>query len=477
VPREFDAIVIGAGPAGEVTAAGLAAEGLEVVLVERELVGGECAFYACMPSKALLRPAELLAEVRRVPGAREATTGRLDPEVVLSRRDEVVHDFDDTSKLPWIEDRGIALLRGQARLDGELRVRVGDELLQARRAVVLAVGSGAAMPPIPGLREIEPWTSRCGTVAEHVPRRLTVLGGGVVGCELAQAWSSLGSKVTLVEARDGLLADEEPFAGEELADALTDGGVDVRLGAEVTGASRDANDTSRDANDTSRDADDTSRDSGDQTFTLTLKDGSSVVSDELLVAVGRRPHTGDLGLESVGLAPGETIAVDDRMRVPGRDWLYAVGDVNGRALLTHAAKYQAKVAVATIMNRDLRAESDGARSPRVVFTDPSIAAVGLTLNAALTQDLPARALDAEIGSTPCASFVGKGAPSRCRLVIDTERDVIIGATFTGPQINELLHAATIAIVGEVPLERLMHAIPAFPTRTEVWLRLLDQWQA
>ena len=463
MPREFDAIVIGAGPAGEVTAAGLAAEGLEGVLVEGELVGGECAFYACMPSKALLRPAELLAEVRRVPGAREATTGRLDPEVVLSRRDEVVHDFDDTSKLPWIEDRGIALLRGQARLDGELRVRVGDELLQARRAVVLAVGSGAAMPPIPGLREIEPWTSRCGTVAEHVPRRLTVLGGGVVGCELAQAWSSLGSKVTLVEARDGLLADEEPFAGEELADALTDGGVDVRLGAEVTGASRDANDTSRD--------------SGDQTFTLTLKDGSSVVSDELLVAVGRRPHTGDLGLESVGLAPGETIAVDDRMRVPGRDWLYAVGDVNGRALLTHAAKYQAKVAVATIMNRDLRAESDGARSPRVVFTDPSIAAVGLTLNAALTQDLPARALDAEIGSTPCASFVGKGAPSRCRLVIDTERDVIIGATFTGPQINELLHAATIAIVGEVPLERLMHAIPAFPTRTEVWLRLLDQWQA
>jgi pyruvate/2-oxoglutarate dehydrogenase complex dihydrolipoamide dehydrogenase (E3) component len=463
VPGEFDAIVIGAGPAGEVTAAGLAAEGLEVVLVERELVGGECAFYACMPSKALLRPAELLAEVRRVPGAREATTGRLDPEVVLSRRDEVVHDFDDTSKLPWIEDRGIALLRGQARLDGELRVRVGDELLQARRAVVLAVGSGAAIPPVPGLREIEPWTSRCGTVAEHVPRRLTVLGGGVVGCELAQAWSSLGSKVTLVEARDGLLADEEPFAGEELAEALTDGGVDVRLGAEVTGASRDA--------------DDTSRDSGDHTFTLTLKDGSSLVSDELLVAVGRRPHTGDLGLESVGLAPGETIAVDDRMRVPGRDWLYAVGDVNGRALLTHAATYQAKVAVATIMNRDLRAESDGPRSPRVVFTDPSIAAVGLTLNAALAQDLPARAVDAEIGSTPAASFVGKGAPSKCRLVIDTERDVIIGATFTGPQINELLHAATIAIVGEVPLERLVHAIPAFPTRTEVWLRLLDQWQA
>ena len=167
---EFDAIVIGAGPAGEVSAAGLAAEGLEVALVERELVGGECAFYACMPSKALLRPGELLAEVQRVPGAREATTGKLDPRVVLRRRDEVVHDLDDTSKLPWVRDRGIALIRGQARLDGERRVRVGDELLDARRAVVLAVGSGAAIPPIPGLREIEPWTNRAGTLAEQVPR-------------------------------------------------------------------------------------------------------------------------------------------------------------------------------------------------------------------------------------------------------------------------------------------------------------------
>ena len=455
MPGVFDAIVIGAGPGGEVSAARLAAEGLEVVLVERELVGGECAFYACMPSKALLRPSELLAEVRRVPGAREATTGKLDPEVVLKRRDEVVHDLDDTSKLPWIEDRGITLIRGQARLDGERRIRVGDELLQARRAVVLAVGSGAAMPPIPGLQEIEPWTNRCGTVAKHVPRRLTILGGGVVGCELAQAWSSLGADVTLVAASDGLLDDEEPFAGEQLAEALTEMGVDLRLGAEATGASRD----------------------GDRGFTLTFKSGPALTSDELLVAVGRRPRTGDLGLESVGLAPGETIAVDDRMRVPGRDWLYAVGDVNGRALLTHAANYQARVAVATIMNRDLRAEWDGPRSPRVVFTDPSIAAVGLTLNAALAQDLPARAVDAEIGTMPGASFVGKGARSSARLVIDTERDVIIGATFTGPQIADLLHAATIAIVGEVRLHRLMHAIPAFPTRTEVWLKLLDQCAA
>ncbi len=450
---EFDAIVIGAGPAGEVSAAGLAAEGLEVALVERELVGGECAFYACMPSKALLRPGELLAEVQRVPGAREATTGTLDPHVVLRRRDEVVHDLDDTSKLPWVRNRGIVLIRGQARLDGERRVRVGDELLEARRAVVLAVGSGAAIPPIPGLREIEPWTNRAGTLARNVPPRLTILGGGVVGCELAQAWSSLGSQVTLVEARDALLADEEPFAGRQLADALAQAGVDLRLGAGATSAGRLA----------------------DGTFTLTLADGAALGSEALLVAVGRRPHTGDLGLETVGLTPGETVAVDDRMRVPGRDWLYAAGDVNGRALLTHSGKYQARVAVATIMNRDLRAQWDGPRSPRIVFTDPQIAAVGLTLEAALADGVPARAIDADIATTPGASFVGKGAPSNGRLVVDTERGVIVGATFTGPQIADLLHAATIALVGEVPVERLVHAIPAFPTRTEVWLRLLDEW--
>jgi pyruvate/2-oxoglutarate dehydrogenase complex dihydrolipoamide dehydrogenase (E3) component len=449
----FDAIVIGAGPAGEMAAAGLAAEGLEVALIERELVGGECAFFACMPSKALLRPGELLAEVNRVPGAREAVTGKLDPQVVLERRDEVVHDLDDTSKLPWIEDRGIALIRGEARLAGERRVRVGDELLEARRAVVLAVGSGAAIPPIPGLAEIEPWTNRAGTLAKHVPRRLTILGGGVVGCELAQAWSSLGSQVTLVEQRSGLLADEEPFAGEHLAQALTERGVDLRLGIEATRASRDAKGT----------------------FTITLADQTEVTSAELLVAVGRRPQTDDVGLETVNLAPGETVRVDDRMRVPGHDWLYAVGDVNGRALLTHAATYQARVAVATISNRDLRAEWDGPRSPRVVFTDPQIAAVGLTLAAALDAGLPARAVDADAAATPGASFVGKGAPSKCRLVVHAERDVILGATFTGPQIAELLHAATIAVVGEVPLERLVHAMAPFPTRSEVWLQLLRQW--
>ncbi len=449
---EFDVVVLGAGPAGEVCAGRLADAGLGVALVERDRVGGECAFYACMPSKALLRPAELLAEVARVPGAREAVAGELDPAVVLARRDEVIHGGSDDGQLGWLEHHGIALRRGHGRLVGERRVEVDGEMLDARLAVVVATGSGAAFPPIPGLREAEPWTNREATTAGEVPESLLVVGGGVVGVELAQAWASLGARVALVESLPRLLAREEPFAGEQVADALRERGVDVRVEVTATAVERTG-----------------------EGFRLTLEGGDTLAAQRLLVAVGRRPLSDDLGLEALGLEPGRTIPVDDRMRVPGHPWLYAIGDVNGRALLTHMGKYQARIAADTILGREARATEDGPGAPRVVFTDPQVAAVGLTFAQALEHGIAARALDQAMAASAGASFYGRGAPGTARIVVDEAEQVLVGATFTGPGVAEFLHAATIAIVGRVPLERLAHAVPSFPTRSEVWLKLLEAY--
>ena len=385
--REFDVIVIGAGPAGEVCA-GRAADGdLRVAIVEQELVGGECSFYACMPSKALLRPGELLAEIERVPGVREMVSGELDPKLVFRRRDEVIHDRDDSQMEPWLDDKGIELLRGHAMLDGERRVIVGTERLKATKAVVIATGTTAAVPPIEGLAEARPWTNREATTASAVPERLLILGGGVVGVEMAQAWSSLGASVTLVEALDRVLANEEPFASEEITAGLERTGVDVRTGVKATAASRGE---------------------GGQ-VSLRLESDEELRGDELLVAVGRRPRTAELGLESAGVEAGGYLEVDDRMRVGGSDWLYAIGDVNGRALLTHMGKYQARICADTILGNDVAATAERAGSPRVVFTEPQLAAVGLTLDAANERGVKARAVDVATAANAGASFHGRNA--------------------------------------------------------------------
>jgi pyruvate/2-oxoglutarate dehydrogenase complex dihydrolipoamide dehydrogenase (E3) component len=451
--RQFDAVVLGAGPAGEVCAGRLADGGLEVAIVESHLIGGECSFYACMPSKGMLRPGELLAEVRRIPGVAEAVTGELDVRAVLDRRDEIVHGLDDSGMESWLGDKGIALVRGRGRIDGPRRVLVEDDILTARRAVVVATGSVAEIPPIDGLREAKPWTNRDATTATEVPGRLAVLGGGVAGVELAQAWRSLGSRVALVEGLDRVIATEEPFASDLVAESLSERGVELHVGTKATGVR-----------------------AADGEVQLELETGGPLRADELLVAVGRRPATEAIGLDSVGLEPGSHLEVEDTMRVPGSDWLYAIGDVNGRVLLTHMGKYQARVAADVILGRDARVTEDGRRSPRVIFTDPQVAAVGYTLAAARDAGLTVRAVDASTQGNAGASYHGRDATGTTRFVVDEGRRVLVGATFTGPDVAEFLHAATVAVVGQVPLERLRDAVPSFPTRSEVWLNLLEEYE-
>jgi pyruvate/2-oxoglutarate dehydrogenase complex dihydrolipoamide dehydrogenase (E3) component len=450
VERPFDVVVLGAGPAGEVVAGRLGGAGLDVALVESRLVGGECAYYSCMPSKALLRPGELLAEVGRVPGV---AVGGLDVAAVLARRDQVIHELDDSGQLPWIEKRGITLVRGHGSFEGQRRVRVGDDVLVAERAVVVATGSVAVIPEIPGLQEASPWTNREATTAQEAPVSLVIVGGGAAGVELGQAWSSLGSRVTVIEGAERLLGHEEPFAAEQVANALREAGVDVRTGRRVVSVSRNGT-----------------------TITVELDGGASAEGEKLLVAVGRRPATERIGLETIGLEPGEPIQVGADLRTPTHDWLYAIGDVNGRALLTHMGKYQARLAADAILGKAVAIRSDGPLSPRVIFTDPQVAAVGHTLASAQEAGIEARAYDVDTSGTAGASFIGRNMPGTSRLVIDGERSVVVGATFTGPATAELLHAATVAVVAEVPLDTLWHAVPAFPTRNELWLKLLEAYE-
>ena len=451
----FDVVVVGGGPAGEVAAGRLADAGLEVALVEDDLVGGECSFYACMPSKGLLRPQEILREIRRIPGAAEAVTGGLDVQAVLDRRDEIVHDLDDSSMLPWLEDRAIKLYRGFGVLAGEKRVNVGDAQLEARTAVILAGGTRTAWPPIEGLREADPWTNREATTAKHIPKAIVILGGGVFGTELAQAYRSLGAKVTLIEGERRLLPTEEEFACEQVTDALLEQGVDVRTGRKAARVEQE----------------------GDS-LRVYMDDDTSVAVDQLVNALGRRTRTEELGLETVGLEGGGYVEVDEHMQVPGHDWLYAIGDVNGRVLLTHMGKYQARIAAEHILGNPSAYEhgADGRQSPRVVFTDPQVASVGHTEASAREAGLDFHILEVGTSANAGGSYYGRNAPGTSRLLVDKESDLIIGATITGAEVADFLHAATIAIVGEVPMGRLWHATPSFPTRSEIWLNLMAEWE-
>ena len=452
-------VVIGAGPAGETLAGRCADGGLSVAIVERELVGGECSYWGCIPSKTLIRPGDVLAAAARVPGAASAVMGPIDVAAALSQRDYMTSGWNDEGQLPWLQEHGIELLRGSGRLDGPRTVVVSgaaDTRITARRAVVLATGTAPAVPPIPGLAGAQPWNNRDATAVKALPRRLLVLGGGAIGLELAQAFRRLGcDEVTVIEGAGRLLAREEPFAGEEVRSALEAEGIRVRTGAAVLRVDRAGT---------------------DGPVVLTLRD-EQLTGDELLVATGRRVMVDDLGLDTVGLAPARTIEVDDHLRavgVPG-GWLYAVGDCNGRAQLTHMGKYQARVAADVVLGRDVRDRASKDVVPRVTFTDPQVCAVGLTESQARERLPHVRVATYGTGDVAGAYTQGTGIHGTSQLVVDATRGVLVGATFIGPGVQELLHSATVAVAGEMPLEQLWHAVPSFPTISEVWLRLLENY--
>lgn len=475
--HDLDAVVIGAGPAGENVADRIRRGGLTAAIVEPHLVGGECSYSACVPSKALLRPPGALDAARGVDGARQAVTRSVNTPAVAARRTRLTHGWDDSGQVEWLDSAGIALVRGAGRLAGPRTVEVTDAsdegrdpvTLTARHAVVVATGTAPLLPSVPGLAEARPWTNREATRADEPPRRLLVLGGGPVACELATAWRSLGSdEVTVIERGERLLGRVEPFASAAVARGLEHQGVTVRTGLSATAVERpEAGGVVR----------------------VHLDDGSALEADELLVATGRTPNTTELGLDAVGLEPGSWLEVDDSGLVDGVDggWLYATGDVTRAVLLTHVGKYQARACGDAIVAR-ARGELTGPPEPwgryaatarhravpQVVYTRPEVAAVGLTeaeaREAGIDVRVVTRAIDVAGASLHADDYEGTA-----RIVVDEARRVIVGATFVGPEVGEMLHAATIAVVGEVPLDRLWHAVPAFPAVSEVWLRLLEDY--
>ena len=468
--QEYDVIVIGAGAVGENAADRVVKAGLSAALVESDLIGGECSYWACMPSKALLRGSEILAEARAVPGAAQALTGSQDVDKTLERRNGFTSNWSDEGQAKWVASAGIELFRGTGRLAGPKLVEVegkdrGITTLSARHAVIVATGSSASLPPIEGLAQARPWTSREATSAKAPPRRLVVIGGGVVGVEMATAWRALGSEVVLLVKGPRLLKTLEPFAGELVAAGLRDMGVDVRTDVDVDKVTRDVG-----------------------TVTVSLG-GETVEGDEVLVATGRTPGTFDLGVETVGLTPGESLEVDDTCRVTavGEGWLYATGDVNGRRQLTHMGKYQARACGSAIAARARGEQVDGGAweltsatadhgaTPGVIFSSPTVASVGRTEEEARKDGVNVRAVSYEIGNVAGGSLYADGYTGTAKIVVDEDTRRLVGATFVGPGVQELLHSATVAIVGEVTIDRLWHAVPSYPTISEVWLRLLETY--
>ncbi|WP_159619684.1 dihydrolipoyl dehydrogenase family protein [Arthrobacter zhaoguopingii] len=467
--KTADVVVIGGGPVGENVADRAVRGGLTAVLVESELVGGECSYWACMPSKALIRSGAALSAALSLPGAREAVTGSLDAAQVFARRDAMAANWDDAGQVKWVAQQGITLVRGLGRISGEREVEVTAQdgtvtTIQARQAVVIATGSVPVVPAIEGLDETPFWGTRELVSAEDVPQSITVIGAGVAGTELAQAFSRLGAKVTII-ARSGILRGFPAPAADLVKNALEKEGIRVLTDTGIRTVAKN----------------------GENSVAVTLDSGDTIESDKLLVATGRRPALDGLGLEDLGLSP-KGLPSDDTGRVRSAgDWLYVLGDAADKVMLTHQGKYEARAAGDAIAARaagtlgddvepwsKYAATANSYAVPQVVFTDPEIAMVGRTLEQAQKDGVNASEVSLPIAVAGSALH-SEGYTGWAQMIVDEDRRVIIGATLAGPDVAEMLHAATIAIAGEVPLERLWHAVPSFPTVSEVWLRLLEQY--
>jgi pyruvate/2-oxoglutarate dehydrogenase complex dihydrolipoamide dehydrogenase (E3) component len=436
---EVDVVVIGLGPGGEYLATQLAGAGLEVVGVDRRLVGGECPYFGCVPTKMMIRGADLLVEGRRIPEMSGASSVTPDWTLVANRISEEATDgWNDQVAVDRLVKAGVTFVRGHARLAGAGRVEVDGQVFEARRGVVLNTGTEPAAPPIPGLDGIPYWTNRDAVRLEQLPGSLIVIGGGAVGVELAQVFSRFGVTVTLVEAAERILAAEEPESGELLAHVFDAEGIEVVTGASISKVAY-----------------------ADDGFTVTV-DGSALQADRLLVAAGRRTNLGDLGLETVSIDPAsKVLATDEHMRVAPKLW--AIGDITGKGGYTHVSMYQAAIAIAALLGSDDAPTADYRAVPRVTFTDPEVGSVGMTEQQARDAGLSVRVGVTDLPTSSRGWIHKAGNAGLIKLVEDADRGVLVGASSVGPNGGEVLSALSVAVHGEVPTKRLRSMIYAYPT--------------